>query len=324
MKKTVFAIPLAASSLLWFSCGPTSPAQHGANAEIYFERIGGGEKQFTVATNETSGGLVFSVSHLNYKDTLFAFTADVYADGALYDSVAAVLNGSALVQGSFKESPATSGTWARMSAISLRNDTVEITNVALRNELLLLEGFVNSSAAASKRLVIEHVQTVSSQCVRDSSKSCVYAIPCILPMPPQVADRIHDSARTEFINKISTDAKAVAFVDCGINIFMVGDLGGAQHAFDVENAPFTYKTTKYNARDSAVITVSNIAPTGSSSMSCNGNQFTIAPLDSISFTDTLYARPDSTWCYQKIIITHTFINHGYDNILKPKYSYYFW
>ena len=329
MKKTVLMTSLAAFSAMCLLCGPTSPVQTAPSSAIYFERIGGGANRFTVATTQNSGQLAFSVTRFNYKDTAFAFTVDLYSAGALYESVAAVLNGKTVLSGDFRPSQAPTGTWAIVSAVSLGSDTVEITNTGLRNQLLLLEGFVRNEVFASKRAVLEHLQTVTCRIVQDSTKKSDYPILQVDPiwvfLPAEQIGKMHDSARTGFLNKVSADSKAVVFLSAGYNFRPLGaDIGGWQKALEALNLPFAYSATKYNAKDSTLVTLTDISPTGSLTITCGEKVFGLSALDSMQFSDTLLARTDSTWCYQEIVITHTFINHGYDDIMKPGYVGYFW
>jgi hypothetical protein len=178
------------------------------------------------------------------------------------------------------------------------------------------------------RVILEQIQTVDSRIIPDSTKKGYYPIiidhPWVFLTGEQI-NRIHDSTRSDFINKLSASSKAIVFLSAGYNHIPVsGDIGGGKITTEELNTPFIFKTTKYNAKDSTSISITNISSTGSLTVTFNGKSIDLPELDSLSFSDTLLARTDSTWCYQEIVITHKLINHGYDDITKSYYSGYFW
>ena len=124
------------------SQGPTVPGD--TYDELLFVRQGGGDKVFAVTPIRGSIAVDVSISRFNFRDTVIQFRCDCDPGNAnAYLALDNALNGRIPIAGDFHQPTLPTGTWAYLSLVR-GVERYEVTNVDLRNQLLVFETIVKN------------------------------------------------------------------------------------------------------------------------------------------------------------------------------------
>ena len=118
--------------------------------------------------------------------------------------------------------------------------------------------------------------------------------------------------RNNFFNNISDSSLAVFLSRIGYNSHPINeDSGLTRYYHSIQSLPFVYKATKYNDKDSSILQINGpVDNTRNLNLKLDDKSYCIKAGDTLTIIDTLTARKDSTWCWQRLIITKMIIYFG--------------
>lgn len=185
-----------------------------------------------------------------------------------------------------------------------------------------------STGNTKQAVVIQHVQNMVGEILPDSLKKAEYPLISVDPCEALESKTFCDSLRlknmNEFVEKSINQANHIILTTQGINRRPIrNDIGGGKGRYSIEQFPFTFKTTKYNDLDSFQIVIDSITAKHILFARIDAQNYQINPGDSVIRIDSIIARIDSTFCFQKITITQKILNTGLDSLPNTKYLNFF-
>ena len=144
MKQKYFFAVFVFFSLAAIVCGQSNNRR---SHKLLFKRDGGGNKVFYVSINSKTNQIVFNITRLNFRDTTKSFYVSAHDSlNELYGTLKNLFKGKLSVKGNFHQPKVPTGTWVHIFLLpGGKKKMIEITNPALRNNLMKLETIVNEN-----------------------------------------------------------------------------------------------------------------------------------------------------------------------------------
>jgi hypothetical protein len=122
-------------------------------SKLEFKRLGGGNKEFFISSSDFQNLIQINFTKYNFKDTTFVVllnTADIEIN--IFSTIKQLFNNKINIDGEFKQPTLPTGTWAYFYMIDKNSSRKEITNIELRDLLLLIENAVEKKLKKNNNL----------------------------------------------------------------------------------------------------------------------------------------------------------------------------